>query len=77
MTRPITHFNAQKLTVSVRIDSILKISPQSYEVRWTEVRRDLNGAADALPTHWKAQLQTKTVPPRDSDTIVTKALGFM
>jgi type IV secretory pathway TrbF-like protein len=29
---------AQKQTVTVQIDSILKISPKSYEVRWTEVR---------------------------------------
>lgn len=67
---------AQKLTVSVQVDSILKISPGSYEVRWTEVRRDLNGAAVGSPTHWEAQLQTKTVSPRDSDMIVTNPLGF-
>lgn len=30
---------AQKQTVSVQIDSILKISTKSYEVRWTEARR--------------------------------------
>jgi type IV secretory pathway TrbF-like protein len=29
---------AQKQTVTVQIDSILKISPKSYEVRWAEVR---------------------------------------
>ncbi|HZP45092.1 MAG TPA: VirB8/TrbF family protein [Candidatus Binataceae bacterium] len=67
---------AQKQTVTVQIDSILKISPKIYEVRWTEVRRDLNGAAAGSPTHWEAQLQTKTLQPRDSDTIVSNPLGF-
>jgi type IV secretion system protein TrbF len=67
---------AQKLTVVVQIDFILKISPKSYEVRWTEVRRDLNGAAIGSPTHWEAQLQTKTAPTRDNDTIVSNPLGF-
>ncbi len=67
---------AQKQTVAVQIDSILKISPRSYEVRWTEVRRDLSGAALGLPTHWEAQLETTIVPPRDGDAIVSNPLGF-
>jgi type IV secretion system protein TrbF len=67
---------AQKQTVSVRIDSILKLSAKSYEVRWTEVRRDLNGAVVGLPTHWEADLQTEIVPPRDGDAIVSNPLGF-
>jgi type IV secretion system protein TrbF len=67
---------AQKQTVSVQIDSILKLSAKSYEVRWTEVQRDLNGAAVGLPTHWEAQLQTETVPPRDGGAIVSNPLGF-
>src|SRR6202034_4196995 len=36
---------AQKQTVSVQIDSILQLSSKSYEVRWTEQARDLNGVA--------------------------------
>ena len=67
---------AQKQTVSVQIDSILKLSTKSYEVRWTEVRRDLNGAAAGTATHWEAQLQTETVPPRDGGAIVSNPLGF-
>jgi type IV secretion system protein VirB5 len=67
---------AQKETVSVQIDSILQLSPKSYDVRWTEVRRDLNGAALGMPTHWEAQLETAIVPPREADTIVSNPLGF-
>ena len=67
---------ALKQTVSVQIDSILKLSSNSYEVRWTEVRRDLNGAAVGLPTHWEADLQTAIVAPRDGEAIVSNPLGF-
>jgi type IV secretory pathway TrbF-like protein len=67
---------AQKETVSVQIDSVLQLSPKSYDVRWTEVRRDLNGAALGMPTHWEAELETEIVPPREADTIVSNPLGF-
>ena len=67
---------AQKQTVSVEIDSILKLSAKSYEVRWSEERRDLNGASLGQPTHWEAQLQTETVPPPGDDAIVSNPLGF-
>jgi len=67
---------AQKETVSVQIDSILQLSPKSYDVRWTEVRRDLNGAALGMPAHWEAELETEIVPPREADTIVSNPLGF-
>jgi type IV secretion system protein VirB5 len=67
---------AQKQTVTVAIDSILQLSPQSYEVRWSEQRRDLNGATLGPPVHWEAELETEIVPPRDADTIVSNPLGF-
>jgi type IV secretion system protein VirB5 len=67
---------AQKQTVSVQIDSILQRSPKSYEVRWTEVRRDLNGVAIGAPAHWEAELQTEIVALREPDAIVSNPLGF-
>jgi type IV secretion system protein TrbF len=67
---------AQKQTVSVQIDSILRLSPKSYQVRWTEQARDLNGAAIDAPSHWEAQLQTEITPPASDDTIVSNPLGF-
>jgi type IV secretory pathway TrbF-like protein len=67
---------AQKETVTVQIDSILKLSARSYQVRWTETRRDLNGASLGAPTHWEAVLQTEIVPPNSDDTIVSNPLGF-
>ena len=67
---------AQKQTVMVQIESILQQSPKSYEVRWTEQRRDLNGAAAGLPTHWEAELQTVIIPPQEAEGIVSNPLGF-
>src|ERR1700732_2776444 len=40
---------AEKQTVSIQIDSILQLSPSSYEVRWTEQQRDLNGVVIGAP----------------------------
>jgi type IV secretory pathway TrbF-like protein len=54
---------AEKQTVSIQIDSILQLSPNSYEVRWTEQQRDLNGVVIGVPTYWEAVLQTQIVPP--------------
>jgi type IV secretory pathway TrbF-like protein len=67
---------AQKQTVMVTIDSILPLSGRSYQVRWTETRRDLNGEALGAPTHWEAQLGTVIVPPQAADVIVSNPLGF-
>ena len=67
---------AQRETVTVQIDSILKLSARSYQVRWTETRHDLNGATLGAPTHWEAVLQTEIVPPTSDDTIVSNPLGF-
>lgn len=67
---------ARKQTISVRIDSILQLSSQSYQVRWTEEAHDLNGVAAGPPTQWEAVLQTEVQPPASSDVIVSNPLGF-
>ena len=67
---------AEKQTVSVQIDSILQLSPQSYQVRWNEVPRDLNGIEIGAPTHWEAVLQTQIVPPNSAGAILSNPLGF-
>jgi type IV secretory pathway TrbF-like protein len=67
---------AEKETVSIQIDSILQLSPNSYQVRWTEQRRDLNGVAVGAPTHWEAVLQTQIVPANSDDAIISNPLGF-
>ncbi|MFZ1887707.1 MAG: VirB8/TrbF family protein [Candidatus Binataceae bacterium] len=67
---------AEKQTVSIQIDSILQLSPSSYQVRWSEQQRDLNGVVIGAPTHWEAVLQTQIVPPNSDDAIVSNPLGF-
>jgi type IV secretion system protein TrbF len=67
---------AEKQTVSVQIDSILQLSPRSYQIRWTEQQRDLNGVAFGSPSHWEAALETEIVPPSSDDAIVSNPLGF-
>ena len=67
---------AEKQTVAVQIDSILRLSDHSYQVRWTETARDLNGVNLGAPTHWEAQLQTQRILPASSDTIVSNPLGL-
>ena len=67
---------SEKQTVSIQIDSILQLSPSSYQVRWTEQQRDLNGIVIGPPTHWEAVLQTQIAPPDSDDAIVSNPLGF-
>jgi type IV secretion system protein TrbF len=67
---------AQKQTVSVQIESILQLSSKSYQVRWTEQARDLNGGVTGAPSHWEAQLQTEITPSASDDAIVSNPLGF-
>jgi type IV secretion system protein TrbF len=67
---------AQKQTVTVDIDAILRLSPQTYQVRWTEHHVDLNGAAVGAAQHFEAQLQTELVPPADANNIISNPIGF-
>jgi len=67
---------AEHETAAAQIDSILKLSAQSYQVRWTETKHDLNGGPLGAPTHWEAVLQTQIVPPNSDSTIVSNPLGF-
>ncbi|HTR47039.1 MAG TPA: VirB8/TrbF family protein [Verrucomicrobiae bacterium] len=67
---------AESQTVTVQIDSILQVSPASYQIRWTEQHHDLNGAPLGAASHWEAMLQTEIVPPKSDDSIVSNPLGF-
>jgi type IV secretion system protein TrbF len=67
---------AEKQTISIEIESILQLSASSYQVRWSEQQRDLNGVVIGQPTHWEAVLQTQISPPDSDDAIVSNPLGF-
>ena len=57
---------AEKQTVAVQIDSILKTSPHGYQVRWTETQRDLNGV---VPGHRRIgkRARRQIEPPNSRD----------
>ena len=67
---------AESQTVTVQVDSILQLSPASYQVRWSEQHHDLNGAPLGGQSHWEAVLQTEIVPPKSDESIVSNPLGF-
>ena len=67
---------AEKRTITAQIDSILQLTPVSYQVRWTETQRDLNGVVVGAPTHWEAVLQTEATPSNSDDAIISNPLGF-
>jgi type IV secretion system protein VirB5 len=65
---------ASKETVQAQVDSVLREPSGSYEVRWTETTRNLNG--DVLSTtHWRALLAVQLVPP-DPDHLLTNPIGL-
>jgi len=65
---------AQRGSVEVQIDSILKLSADSYEVRWTETPRDEQGAVGKI-TQWRGVLKVQTLPP-DPAEILVNPLGL-
>ena len=67
---------AQKYTVTVQIDSILPLSTNTWQVRWTEQERDRTGSATSTATHWEAQLQTEQVEPKTAASIISNPIGF-
>jgi type IV secretory pathway TrbF-like protein len=67
---------AQKQTVAVNINSILQLSANSWQIRWTEQTRDLNGIVLGPATRWEAQVQTTIDAPTGADGVVTNPLGF-
>lgn len=66
---------ARDKRVSVDIDSILKLSEQTYQVRWTEHDWSLSG--DPGPkTNWEAVLTVALNPPAEFSQTLTNPLGF-
>jgi type IV secretion system protein VirB5 len=66
---------AQHTTVTVQIDSILKLSEATWQVRWTEQALGLDGAPVAT-THWEAVLDTEMAPQASDASILDNPLGF-
>ena len=61
-------------SVTVQVNSIVRASDASFQVRWTE-RRYVNGAAAGLE-HWTAVLSTVLQPPRTEERLRKNPLGI-
>ena len=65
---------ARHRSIQVQIESVLKLSPDSYEVRWTEPPRDQEGLAEKA-TQWRGVLKVETLAP-DPAEILSNPLGL-
>jgi len=65
---------ATKETVQTDVDSVLREPSGTYEVRWTETTRNLNG--DVLSTaRWRALLGIELLPP-DPERMLSNPIGL-
>lgn len=61
-------------TVSVQVTSVVRASPTSFQVEWTEKRYERGAPAGS--SHWTAILTVKITSPRDADTLRKNPLGL-
>ena len=66
---------AETETVQVSVHNVTQLSPTSYEVNWTEVRRDKSGNTFATE-QWKGVLGVVISPPKDVDAARRNPLGI-
>jgi type IV secretion system protein VirB5 len=66
---------ATTASVTVRIDAVVPLGADTYQVGWTEEQRDHAGAL-VDSTQWEAQITAGVVPPSDRATIVRNPLGI-
>jgi type IV secretory pathway TrbF-like protein len=65
---------AAKETIQAEVSSVLLEPNGAYEVRWSEITRNLNG--DVLATaHWRALLAIQLAPP-DPDKMLSNPIGL-
>jgi type IV secretion system protein VirB5 len=66
---------AKTYTVVPSVTSLLRVSDRSWQVRWTEEQRGIDG----LPlgrSHWEGLLTVDIVPPTTEDGIQVNPLGL-
>ncbi|MBO9380623.1 conjugal transfer protein TrbF [Sphingomonas histidinilytica] len=61
-------------TVSVQVTSVVRASPTSFQVKWTENRFERGAAAGS--SRWTAILTVKLKPPKDADRLRRNPLGL-
>jgi type IV secretory pathway TrbF-like protein len=66
---------ANTYTVSPAVTSLLQVSERSWQVRWDEEQRGLDGTLLGR-SHWEAVLTVETVPPTTADAIQVNPFGL-
>jgi type IV secretion system protein VirB5 len=66
---------AKKTTVSVDVQSLLLLSERTWQVRWTEMSRSLDGSL-AGRTAWEAVLTVETIPPASDEAMLANPTGL-
>ena len=59
---------AEKETVAVQIESVMRQTPESWQVDWVETVRDRQGTLKMTPFHMRALLTVYLVPPTPATT---------
>ena len=62
-------------TVVPAVTSLLRVSDRSWQVRWTEEQRGLDGLLLGK-SHWEAALSIDVVPPTSETTVHVNPLGL-
>jgi type IV secretory pathway TrbF-like protein len=57
------------------VTSLLRLSPASWQVRWTEEQRGLDGLLLGK-SQWEGVVTTQITPPTSADTIQANPLGL-
>ena len=59
---------AEKETVGVQIDSVIRQTPESWQIDWVETVRDRQGVVTIQPFHMRALVTVYLVPPTQATT---------
>ena len=66
---------AKTYAVMPTVTSLLRLSPTSWQIRWTEEQRGLDGLLLGK-SQWEGVVTTEVVPPTSEDTIHVNPLGL-
>lgn len=66
---------AEKETVTVQVNTVLRVAGDTWRVEWTETVRGRNGEVQST-SEWQASITTLISPPTDETTIQRNALGI-
>ncbi len=68
---------AKDYSVSVQVNSVLKLGPSLWQVQWTETKRPIGAGATTTPSEWRAVLTTTHTTPRELDQIARNPTGIL